>query len=114
MRFFACVFKGRQHEIFQFSCVFGSLGGGLFGAFFVFVLFSCENGHPPFLHTFTVFWLDFQGLGPPRIPKTRKKVLLKKHPFLGFTKMGSESVFFDLCVFLGFVLEVLDDPKSQN
>ena len=61
--------EGRQHEIFQFSYVFGSLEGGLFGAFLVFLPFPCENGDPPFLHTFTAFWLDFQGLGRPRITK---------------------------------------------
>ena len=85
-----------------------------FDVSFELLQFSCGNGELPFLHTFTAFWLDFQGLGPPRIPKTRKKGLLKKHPFLGFIKMGSEAVFLDFCVFLGSVLEVLDDPKSQN
>ena len=115
--FCGCLFSrafsaGRQHEIFQFSCVCGSLEGGLFGAFLVFVPFSCENGDPSFLHTITAFWLDFQGLGPPRITKTRKKGLLKKHPFLGFIKMDSEAVFIDFFVFSGSVLEVLDDPES--
>ena len=69
-RLFSRAFSaGRQHEIFQFSCVFGSLEGGLFGVFWDFLPFSCENGDPPFLHTLTAFWLDFYGLGPPRITK---------------------------------------------
>ena len=85
-----------------------------FDAFLELLQFSCENGELPFLHTLIVFWLDFQGLGPPRIPKTCKKGLLKKHPFLGFIKMGSEAVFLDFLRFLGSVLEVLGDPKSQN
>ena len=101
-------------RFFSFPSVLGSLGGVCFDAFLELLQFSRENGELPFLHTFTMFWLDFQGLGPPRIPKTRKKGLLKKHPFLGFIKMGSEAVFLDLFVFLGSVLEVLDDPKSQN
>ena len=101
-------------RFFSFPSVFGSLEGLFFGAFLELVQFSCGNGDHPFLHTLTAFWLDFQGLGPPRIPKTRKKGLLKKHPFLGFIKMGSEAVFLDFLRFLGSVLEVLGDPKSQN
>ena len=101
-------------RFFSFPSVLGSLEGVFFSVFLELLPFSCGNGDLPFLHTLTVFWLDFQGLGPPRIPKTRKKGLLKKHPFLGFIKMGSEAVFLDLFVFLGSVLEVLDDPKSQN
>ena len=85
-----------------------------FDAFLELLPFSCGNGDPPFLHTLTAFWLDFQGLGPPRIPKTRKKGLLEKHLFLGFIKMGSEGVFLDFVVFLGSVFEFLDDPESQN
>ena len=85
-----------------------------FDAFFELLQFSCGDGELPFLHTLTVFWLDFQGLGPPRILKIRKKVLLEKHPFLGFKKMGSEAVFLDFYVFLGSLLEALGDPKSQN
>ena len=85
-----------------------------FDAFLELVQFSCGNGDLPFLHTLIVFWLDFQGLGPPRIPKIRKTGLLEKHPFLGFIKMGSEGVFLDFVVFLGSVFEVLDDPESQN
>ena len=99
---------------FSFPSVLGSLEGLFFRAFLELLQFSCGNGELPFLHTLTAFWLDFQGLGPPRIPKTRKKGLLKKHPFLGFIKMGSEAVFLDFFVFLGSVLEVLGDPKSQN
>ena len=101
-------------RFFSFPSVLGSLEGLFFRAFLELVQFSYGNGDPPFLHTLTAFWLDFQGLGPPRIPKIRKKGLLKKHPFLGFTKMGSEAVFLDFLTFLGSTLEVLDDPKSQN
>ena len=70
LRLFSRAFsEGRQHEIFQFSYVFGSLEGGLFGAFLVFLPFSCEDGDLPFLHTLIAFWLVFHGLGPPRITK---------------------------------------------
>ena len=92
----------------------GSLEGLFFRVFLELAQFSYGNGDPPFLHTLTAFWLDFQGLGPPRIPKIRTKGLLEKHPFLGFTKMGSEAVFLDFLMFSGSVLEVLGDPKSQN
>ena len=106
--------ESRQNDIFQFSFVFGSLEGSLFSAFFVLVPFSCENGDPSFLHTLTAFWLDFQGLGPPRMLKMSKKGLLEKHRFLGFRKTGPKAVFRAFEVFLGSVLELLDDPKSQN
>ena len=99
---------------FSFPSVLGSPEGVCFSVFLELLPFSCGNGDLPFLHTLTAFWLDFQGLGPPRIPQTRKKMLLEKQPFLGFTKKGSEAVFLDLFVFLGSVLEVLDDPESQN
>ena len=109
-----CFQRVVKTRFFSFSSVIGVPEGVVFWCFLELVQFSCGNGELPFLHTLTVFWLDFQGLGPPRIPKTRKKGLLKKHPFLGFIKMGSEAVFIDFFVFLGSVLEVLGDPKSQN
>ena len=116
---FRCLFlsafsEGRQNEIFQFSFVFGSLEGSFFSAFLALLPFSCENGDPSFLHTLTAFWLDFQGLGPPRMLKTRKTWLLEKPRFLGFRKTGPKAVFRAFDVFLGSVLELLGDPKSQN
>ena len=62
----------------------------------------------------TAFWLDFQGLGPPRMLKMSKTGLLEKHRFLGFRKLGSEAGFRVFEVFLGSVLELLGDPKSQK
>ena len=46
--------------------------------------------------------------------KTRKKRVLEKHRFLGFRKTCPKAVFRAFEVFLGSVLELLDDPKSQN
>ena len=106
--------EGRQNEIFQFSFVSGSLEGLLFSDFFALLQFSSENSDPSFLHTLTAFWLDFQGLGPPRMLKMSKKGLLEKHRFLGFRKTGPKAVFLVFDVFLGSVLELPGDPKSQN
>jgi len=46
--------------------------------------------------------------------KKRKKRLLGNHGFLGFRKRGAKAVFIDFGVFLGSILELRGDPKSQN
>ena len=72
----------------------------LFGAFFALLPFSCENEDPSFLHTLTSCWLDFHGLGRPRMQKTSKTRLLEKHRFLGFIKHVQNQFFLILMCFL--------------
>ena len=43
---------------------------------------SGEKGGPLFLHTFTVFWLGFEGLGLPGGRKKREKTPSEKSLFL--------------------------------
>jgi len=66
------------------------------------------------LNDSTAFWLDFQGLGSPRRVKKEEKRLLGNPRFLGFKKLGSKAVCLAFEVFLGSVLELPGDPKSQN
>ena len=45
----------------------------IFVFFFDILLFCSEKAEPSFLHTFTAFWLDRQGLGPLGGFKKREK-----------------------------------------
>ena len=45
----------------------------IFGTFLDKIEIFGEKLGPSFLHTFTAFWLDFQGPGPPGRLKKREK-----------------------------------------
>ena len=56
---------------------------------------------PSFLHTFTAFWLDFEGLGPPGGFKKQEKTTPGKSCFFGLKRNVPKSVFFDFWVSFG-------------
>ena len=67
--------------------------GIIFVFFFDILRFCREKVEPSFLHTFMVFWLDFQALGHPKIVRKRKKGSLEIIGFLGCPKVRVKSVF---------------------
>ena len=59
--------------LFRFYEVFGVPRGVIFGTCLAENRFLSEKVGPSFLHTFTMFWLDFQGLQLPGGSKKRDK-----------------------------------------
>ena len=70
---------------------------------------SGEKGGPLFLHTLTVFWLGFEGLGPPRGRQKREKTPSKKSLFFLSEKKAIQTVFCDFRLFFGVILGGLSD-----
>ena len=72
----------------------------IFGTFFKNEV-SGERGGPLFLHTITVFWLGFEGLGLPGGARNEKKHLPKNHCFFEVKKRPPKPFFVILDSFLG-------------
>ena len=66
---------------------------------------------PSFLHTFTAFWLDFEGLGPPGGFKKQEKTAPGKSCFFGLKRKVPKSVFYDFRVSFGVDFGALGRPK---
>ena len=79
--------------VVEFLSVLGGPGIIIFVPFFDILQFWHEKVGPSFLHTITVFWLDFQALGPPKIVRKRKKGSLEIIGSLGCPKIRVKSVF---------------------
>jgi len=76
--FFRCVFSGRFWKglflvFFWFREVLRVPREVILDTFPNKIKFFCEKLGPSFLHTFTAFWLDFQGPGPPGESKKKEK-----------------------------------------
>ena len=54
-----------------------------------------EKVGPSFLHTFTAFWLDFQGPGPPGESKKREQTASESWSFFELKKRAPKTVFSD-------------------
>ena len=64
---------------------------------------------PLFLHTLTVFWLGFEGLGLPGGRKKREKTPSKKTLFFWSEKKAAQTVFCDFRLLFGIILGGLSD-----
>ncbi len=58
----------------------------MFGTFVAKNPFFCKKAGPAFLHTIIMFWLDFQGVGPPGGFKKREKRVSECDPFFWVDK----------------------------
>ena len=90
---------------------FGGPKGGQFSTFFVKKLFFHEKVAPSFLHTFTAFWLDFEGLEPSGGFKKQEKTAPGKSWFFGLKRKVPKSVFYDFRVSFGVDFGALGRPK---
>ena len=55
------------------------------------------------MHTLIVFWLDFQGLGPPGEGKKREKAASKLSSFFRYGKETTQTVFCNFNVLFGVI-----------
>ena len=67
----------------------------IFGTFLDKIEVFGEKVGPSFLHTFTAFWLDFQGPGPPGESKKREKTASENQSFFELKKRAPKTVFSD-------------------
>ena len=63
------------------------------------------------MHTFTAFWLDFEGLGPLGGFKKQEKTAPGKSCFFGLKSKVPKSVFYDFRVSFGSHFGALGRPK---
>ena len=92
--FFSSVSGGSFFSFFEFSVGFGGPKGGHFWTFIEKKRIFHEKVAPSFLHTFTAFWLDFEGVGPPGVLKKREKTAPGKSCFFGLKRKVNKFVFW--------------------
>ena len=119
-RCFFCVFSSSVSGgsfflvLFSFLGAFGCRRGVIFGHCWLKKRFFHEKVAPSFLHTFTAFWLDFEGLGPSGGFKKQEKTAPGKSCFFGLKRKVPKSVFYDFRVSFGVDFGALGRPKMVH
>ena len=85
-----------------------------FWHFFRKMKFFLKKCRPTFFAYSIVFWLDFQGWGPVKCRKNKKKQLLGNHSFLGADKSGSKAIFIYFLMILGLHFGPPRRPKIKE
>ena len=110
--FFSAPFLEAPFLVFlSFRWVLGVPREVIFGHFELKKQIFHEKVAPSFLHTITVFLLDFEGVGPPGGFKKQEKTAPGKSCFFGLKRKVPKSVFYDFRVSFGIHFGGLGRPK---